>query len=52
MIKEGDLVYLKGQLDGITYKVKHITKDKRVTLELVDLPLTTIVPLTKLVKFK
>ncbi|GAB6098533.1 hypothetical protein JCM16358_04120 [Halanaerocella petrolearia] len=49
MIQPGDLVRLKGQLDGVTYRVKYIVGD-RVTVELVELPLTTIFPRVKLIK--
>ncbi|GAB6139085.1 hypothetical protein [Halanaerobaculum tunisiense] len=51
MIKQGDLVRLQGQLDELTYRVKYIIND-RATVEVTNLPLTTILPLEQLTKIK
>ena len=51
MIKQGDLVRLEGQLDELTYRVKYIIND-RATVEVTNLPLTTILPLEQLIKIK
>ena len=49
MIQKGDLVRRIDQPDRLTYRVKYII-DNRATVRSVKLPITTIVPLSKLIK--